>query len=121
MRVIALARLNPSVGTRLVGFADLIDQMLAELVLGADSRLRQSHRDCEGARLPRRTEGPGGVDPGIGEQFGKRQGRPHDRANALCEGGAITAVPIIESRVTKAASSCSLIAAVPAGRRGITM
>src|SRR5579864_6109642 len=116
--VVAVARLDPSVRVRFVGLANLNYQMAAELLPGARSRLGQPEGNRECARLPRSIERLPRVNRGIGEQFGKRAHRaPVGRGG----GRLILAVPTIESRLTRPASSSSLMPLVPAGRCGITM
>src|SRR5277367_6686578 len=119
MRVVAVTGIEPSVCMRLVGLADLGDQMAAEFVPGAQSQLAHPHRNCKGARLPRSAERTPGVQRGTRKQFGDCVGRAHRRPPA--RGGSIFAVPTIESRVTSPVSCSSFILPVPAGRSGITM
>src|SRR5579871_5796912 len=118
---LVVAPLAALVGAALPG-GDLGDQRLAEPLPGERLPLGERERDPEGAALPgggehelavraRRRRRPGGL---LRERSGeraraahlpRRRGRP---------------VPIIESRVTSAASSCSERPSVPAGRSGST-
>ncbi len=102
---------------------DLIDQRIAEFIPSEESTIAQRVRHAEHAPLPRLVEYELSVGHGgrrgalrleaLTQHFLLRR-RSHDTASNL-------ATPTMASRVTMAASSCSVMFPVPAGRSGNTM
>src|SRR5260370_14522557 len=100
-------------GADFIRRADFADQAIAKFIPGEISGFGKLQCDCECACFPRRAEDMIGIEPRRFDQIVKRS-RVHFR------GASTFATPTIESRVTIAASSSSLIRAVFFGRCGMT-
>src|SRR5438309_11830811 len=112
---------------------DLVDQSRLELAPLEAGVVAHGHGHPEDAALPRlvehqlavlaRQRGLAGHVGDLAARNGFHHSAPAPRrlaAPTSARGGRTTATPIIESRVTRSASSVSLSCSVPAGRSGST-
>ena len=90
---------------------DLRNQSVAKVVPRIDAQFRHTASDTEGTPLPRRVE----------HQFAVQHRRRSSTVEPELRRQRNTSTPIIESRVTRAASSSSVAAATSGGICGNTM